>query len=429
MTNYEPENKCVDSLFGLTKENKTCNQIDSDEFTNKPTEKILVSYDTPQELKQLGGKLKSEAFNLVKRSTDTIQISMEIKFFNQILQSLTNFRINVKHSPTGHVYFVQELLTFKIVSKNNLYFILITITIYLFYYGHEKVTEIVSGDAFNSDRILGDILDILSFSLAILTINYSYQIIVKYHSSIDPSSRKPQYGDFNFLFPLSANKKTKYSNLVLDLIHNCKENITNEIKMKCIEKLDKFSYDYNLFSTCFSIFAIFCISRLFKYAIIYRPLEIIVKSIRVIIFNIIEFSIFFLLIFFSFALFGLSVFGSSLEEYQSFDKACLTLIGIIFGELYYEKYYEYSSLIGTFYFCSYVIVIFIIMFNILSVVITESYASVKNYLNSESQKLHIKHGSAFIQRNFNYIIYFNLMKNKYEYDMRVIIESKLLVLC
>jgi hypothetical protein len=69
-----------------------------------------------------------------------------------------------------------------------------------------------------------------------------------------------------------------------------------------------------------------------------------VKSIRVIIFKIIEFSIFFLLVFFSFVLFGLSVFGSSLEEYQSFDKACLTLIGIIFGELHYEKYHEYSNL-------------------------------------------------------------------------------------
>jgi hypothetical protein len=427
LTNYESENICVKSIFDITNHNKTCNQIYSDEFVNKPTEKILVAYESVDDLKKLGEKLKLEALNLVERSTDTVKISMQMNFFNQVLQSFTNFRINVKHSPTGHVYYIQELLTIKIVSKNNFYFILITITIYLFYYGHEKVTEIASGDAFNSDRILGDILDLISFSLAILTINYSYQIIVKYHTPIDPLSSSSQPGDFNYLLPFKGNKKLKYSNLVLDLIHNCKRDLTDEIKMKCFEKFDKFLYDYNLFSACFSIFAIFCTSRLFKYAIIYRPLEIIVKSIRVIIFNIIEFSIFFLLIFFSFVLFGMSVFGSSLEEYQSFDKACLTLIGIIFGELHYEKYYEYSSLIGTFYFCSYVIVIFIIMFNILSVVITESYATVKNYLNSESQKLHIKHGSAFIQRNFNYIIYFNLMKNKYEYDMRVIIESKLIV--
>jgi hypothetical protein len=411
-------------MNALFEENKTCEPIHSDEFANTPTEKILIAYESTRDLKKFGGILREAALKLVSHATDTIQISMEMKFFNQALQSLTNFRVNVKHSPTGHIYYIQELLTFKVVSKNNLYFILVMITVYLFYYGHEKVTEIVSGDAFNSDRFLGDVLDIGCFSLAILTINYAYQIIVRYHTSIDPSSRKPQRGDFNYLFPLNSYKKLKYSNLVLDLIYNCKENLTKEMKMVCIEKMDKFSYDYNLFSTCFSIFAIFCISRLFKYAIIYRPLEIIVKSIKVIIFNIIEFSIFFLLVFFSFVLFGLSVFGSSLEEYQSFDKACLTLIGIIFGELHYEKYHEYSSLIGTFYFCSYVIVIFIIMFNILSVVITESYASVKNYLTSDSQKLHIKHGSAFIQRNFNYIIYFNLMKNKYEYDMRVIIESE-----
>ena len=358
------------------------------------------------------------------------------------MKTLSKFQFNLIQSPTGQIYYTQDNLTLRILPIHDFYFILCALLVYLFYYGYEKFNEISSGDAFSSDRIMGDILDVISFSLALLAIGYSTKIILKYRALVLDDSTSPNgfihQKDFDFLanmkkFGREGTKvRSTSSNLILDLIYTCidtkhlPQNVTKSLKIECIEKLDNYSNEYYLFYSYFTIFSIICLTRLFKYSIIHRPLEIIVKSIRTILINLIEFSMFFLLIFFGFVLFGISVFGPTMQEYQTFNRACLTLVGIIFGELKYEKYYEYSSLIGTCYFCAYVIVIYIVMFNILSAVITESYASVKNYLNSDSQKLHIRHGSAFIQRNFNILIHYNFIKDKYEYEMKAILEGRIM---
>jgi ABC-type polysaccharide/polyol phosphate export permease len=122
-------------------------------------------------------------------------------------------------------------------------------------------------------------------------------------------------------------------------------------------------------------------------------------------------------------MFGVRVFGSIMSEYQTVEMAVITLVSVLLGDLKYEKYYEYNESIGTFYFCSYAIVIAIICFNIISAIINESYESVKSYLNDESQRYHITPDNEYVQRNFNFII--KLKLNYYEAEMRVVLEGKL----
>lgn len=128
-----------------------------------------------------------------------------------------------------------------------------------------------------------------------------------------------------------------------------------------------------------------------------------------------------MLIYFGFALFGLNAFGATMEGYSTLNKACLTLTAIVFGQLDFEKYYEYDSVIGTTYFCLYVIVFVIILFNILSVVVTESYKSIKDYLSSDSQELNVVPDSIFIKRNFNQLVKIKL--RYYEKDVKTILEG------
>jgi len=128
----------------------------------------------------------------------------------------------------------------------------------------------------------------------------------------------------------------------------------------------------------------------------------------------------------AFAMFGERVFGSIMSEYQTVEMAVITLVSILLGDLKYEKYYEYNEFIGTFYFCSYAIVIAIICFNIISAIINESYESVKSYLNDESQRYHITPDNEYVQRNFNFII--KLKLNHYKTEMRVVLEGKLRII-
>jgi hypothetical protein len=266
----------------------------------------------------------------------------------------------------------------------------------LIYYGYEKILEIYKGEFLESYRLLSDISDMLMLWFLIKTLLCTIILIriskVKFYVNHD----KPSY----------------YFNLT-DIIQSNNIDYYNMVTIY-IDEYYYFIYNYN-------VFTVVSFSRLLKHSILYRPLEIIVRSLLTICYNLLQFSPFVILVFIAFALFGVSVFSSLINEFQTLNKAILTLISILLGELNFDKYYEYNQYIGTVYFCSYVIVIAIICFNILSAIINESYESVRNFLNDDSQKYHITPDNEFVQRNFNFIIKMKL--NRYEPDVRKILEG------
>jgi len=266
-----------------------------------------------------------------------------------------------------------KVFTLKITENINKKIIFAFTIIFLIYYGYEKLIEIYKGDFFKSYRLISDLLDLMIFWYAIMTLICSARLTKIINSKIGSKS-------FNLIQTIQLNDDDYY-NLI------------------CVYVDEYFYFIFN-----FSMFTVVSFTRLLKHAIVYRPFEIIIRSLRTICYNILQFSPFVFLVFVAFAMFGVGVFSSLLSEFQTLEMAVITLVSILLGELNYEKYYEYNGFIGTLYFCSYVIVIAIICFNIISAIINEAYESVKNYLNDESQKYHITPDNEYVQRNFNFLI-------------------------
>lgn len=169
------------------------------------------------------------------------------------------------------------------------------------------------------------------------------------------------------------------------------------------------------------MFLIVSSCRLIKYSIVYRPLDIILKSFTAIFSSLARFSLVFLLIFMGFALFGKCVLGSQLDEYATLNRACLTLTLIVFGQLNFERYYEFDAIVGTLFYCSYIMVVVIVMFNIVSAVITEAFRCIKEFMSQEAQQLNLLPDSVYIKRNFNLLVMFKL--RFYKNDVKSILEG------
>lgn len=357
-----------------------CTQLNSKEnLENK-------EFTDEQNFHDLNTKKLKEMFY---ESKNKFAKSIDVEFII-VDEFVKRLQISIKINPTSLITFEHSIFSFRLTecerNRNLLYLLL---GFYLAYYGYEKIHEIARGQFLNSQKLLFDILDLINFYLAIMSIFYAYNF---YNSNSKELDSILKYKNFN-----------------------------SQINAK--ELLKNFVNDYRLYFEYFSMFYIVSFSRFFKYSIIYRPFDIIVKSIKTIFSNIFQFSFFFLVIYFGFALFGLSVFGSEMQEFSSLKRACLTLTGIVFGELKFKNYYEYHHFIGTAYFCLYVITIVIILFNILSVVITESYRSIKTFMKSESQKLNIVPDCYFLKRNFNYLV--NFKSKYYEERMREMLEGRI----
>ena len=325
---------------------------------------------------------------------------------------MSDFQLIFTQSPADTLTY-----SFKIVSLNLSdllrpnFLKFIAITIFLVYYGYEKLSEIYKGDFFTSSRIINDVLDILSFWYGIHTIIYCISI---------------QFGAYKKIWNFknsSINNSSNQTDLLLNLENLIKFEKSNNYSTYN-EDLNILIDDYYFMVYHFNIFTVFSFSRLLKLSIIYRPMEVIVRSLYAVCFDFLKFFPFFILVFMSFALFGLNVFGSFMENYKTLDQSILTLIEIALGELFYEKYYTFDSYIGTGYFIIYVIVIFLVGFNILSAIVNESFETVKKFLKSDSQRLHITPDSEFIQRNFNLII--NSKLKNYNHDMRLVLTGKFL---
>ena len=248
-------------------------------------------------------------------------------------------------------------------------------------------------------RIINDLLDLCGFWFGIRTIILSMSIVHFLEKGLSGLNSSEKFDLENFI--KSCPSQNPNFNDALNILMD----------------------DYFFLIYYFNTFTVFSFARLLKLSIVCRPLEVIVRSAKVVCFDLLKFSPFFLLVFFSFALFGLNVFGSFMENYKTLKLSIVTLIEIAFGELFYESFYEFNSVIGTVYFCAYVIVVFLICFNIFSAITNESFESVKSFLNSENQRWNVIADSAFIQRNFNLII--NARLQKYEHNMRLVLTGKL----
>lgn len=333
-------------------------------------------------------QLSTLLLNEIGQSTRLL--SIELIIFNNNSKTLSDFRLIVKKSPSGLNFLNWKIFTLKLTEIFHLKIIFSLSGLFLAYYGYEKINEIRKGEFLKPYRLLGDIFDIMIFWFSIMTLICSVRLYKFLSISINLYK-------FN-LNDIIQSKDDDYYNIIMIYID-----------------------EYYYFIYNFSMFTVVSFSRLLKHSIIYRPFEIIIRSLRTICYNILQFSPFVFLIFIAFALFGVSVFSPIMSEYETLSSAIITLISILLGELNYEKYYDYNSFIGTVYFCSYVIVIAIICFNIISAIITESYESVKTYLNDESQKYHITPDNENVQRNFNLII--RLKLDNYAPDVRIILEA------
>ena len=341
-------------------------------------------------------------------------ISIEILTFNQELGVLTDLSIFLTISPSGRVRFNDRVFSVLISATDHYVVVFFMVIFYLAYYGYEKVNELLNGDLLVSTNFLMHLFDFLSIYAGILTVFYSGQLLrflMVYDYKQSTSSAAP-----------STQRKSTFN--LVSLITKCNSLDSSSSGSGYYEEINKYLDNYYYFHFASVTFATVALTRFFKLAIIYRPLEIIIKSICSIFFNIFKFSLFFLIVFFAFALFGVTVFGKSLAEFQTFSDSCWTLVAFIFGELNYDKYFELNELIGTCYFCSFIVAIIILGFNLLSVVIAESFVSVKAYLYSDSQRMHIKPSALYVQRNFNYLIDFKL--SRYEYHVKVALEQMVL---
>ncbi|RNA10041.1 hypothetical protein BpHYR1_001394 [Brachionus plicatilis] len=43
----------------------------------------------------------------------------------------------------------------------------------------------------------------------------------------------------------------------------------------------------------------------------------------------------------------MSMFGQTIKSYSTLQSSCLTLVGIVFGELNFKNYYNHNSSVGT----------------------------------------------------------------------------------
>lgn len=325
----------------------------------------------------------------MKRNTRLF--SIELIVYNHDLKSLSDFKVFIKKSPTGMHYLSWKIFTLKISENLHLRFILLFSVVFLVYYGVEKAKEIGKGEFLKPYRLLGDIFDLMIFWFLCMTLTYAVRLIKFLNISVNVNK-------FN----------------LVEIIQSSNDNYYNLIKI--------YINEYYYFIYYFNMFTVISFSRLLKHSILIRPLEIIIRSLRTICYNLLQFSPFVILIFSAFSLFGVALFSSLMSEYQTLGAAILTLTSILLGDLKYEKYYEYNSLIGTIYFCSYAVVIAIVCFNIISAIVNESYESVRNYLNDESQKYHVTPDNEYVQRNFNYII--KLKLGDYEPDVRLILDGR-----
>lgn len=353
-------------------------------------------------------------FDLVGNTTSVNTSAVMIEHLEQLIRSrpvrlatvklfimrkyLTKIEIQMAQSASGKLTFNSRIHSLKL---NRLVFykvMCIMLAFYAIYYGYEKVREIGQGELISSQRLLTNLLDFFSIYLALMTIIYLF--------------------DLEYYFDVDAIRRA----------YTCKRSLPNDTSrwlnpndMQHEQLLSELVACYRSFYEYFSVFYIVSLSRMFKYSIVYRPLEILVKSLKTIFYNVFQFSLLFLAIYFGFALFGMSVFGSSMLEYASFYKACLTLTVIVFGQLNFDSYYEFDSFLGTSYCCLYVVMIVIVSFNIMYAVITESYVSIKSYLSTESQLLNVVPDCYFIKRNFNFLV--KLKLPHYDSQIRDILEG------
>lgn len=123
------------------------------------------------------------------------------------------------------------------------------------------------------------------------------------------------------------------------------------------------------------------------------------------------------------ALFGLNSFGARFAEFATLKQSCFTLSLIIFGQLKFECYYSYAAILGTIYYCFYITFVVIVMFNIVSAVITEAFRTIKDYLSLEAQQLNLFPDSVYIKRNFNLLVILKL--RFYKKDIKNILESNI----
>lgn len=324
-------------------------------------------------------------------------ISKNLRAFNFeffIIDSfLSVYNLSVEINPTGAVKVKDDIFSFNINDKIRMRrsYLLVVMGFFLIYYGYETLQDILSGEFLSTQRLVMEGLDLLNFYFLSMSIFYLYTFTYLHKA------------DF---LPFLKGFGNKQGSVVRQIIVDCVESFKN-------------------FSNFFSCFFIISFGRLFKYSIIFRPFEIIVKSIKTICFNIYQFSLFYTLIFIGFALFGMSMFGQTIKSYSTLQSSCLTLVGIVFGELNFKNYYNHNSSVGTIYFCLYVITVVIILFNILCVVITESYRSMKFYMKSESQRLNVVPDCYFIRRNFNLLVKIKL--KYYQPEMRAILEGMVMM--
>ena len=307
---------------------------------------------------------------------------------NKQHRTLSVLKIILINSPSRMSSFKTEIESVGEISVSLIYSSLLFL-LYLLYYGYEKLIN----PYLMFKNIAENLLDFSGFIFGMRSLIYSSDLVFNYLNDQNYElDRIEELTAVDQLFNL------KYFDLA-NMIHKS-----------------------SLYTKYFSVFSMIICSRLFKYLVIWKPLEIIAISIKTISINIVLFAPFIITIFLGFALFGQSVFGASMIEYQTFSSSIITLIRVIFGDFNYESYYQFHSFIGTVYFCFFVIIIVIVCFNILSVVITESYEEVKVNLSKEKWSLVRHSDSPFVERNVNLV--FALKKKFYKPEICLVLKGK-----
>jgi hypothetical protein len=112
----------------------------------------------------------------------------------------------------------------------------------------------------------------------------------------------------------------------------------------------------------------------------------------------------FVVLFAAYALLGWRLFGQSNRAYSTMHRSCLTLIGLLLSPSNHNDKSldsESTTLVEAVYLTWYALMVYLFGFNVIWAVLTETFASTKRQMTSESAQLHVHSHivSGYVKRN------------------------------
>lgn len=330
-------------------------------------------------------------YNWIDRGTRAL--FFEIKVYNADINKFGNLMIFFEFLPTGgiesrvHTNINSLLFGNKIVLYTM--FNVLLLLVFIIYYLVEEIFEIIE---FKWKYFLLDwsITDITLLMCSFTILYYEFMLYANGAFTITPVSTDTN--EFN-----SPNNQRIFQKL---------------------HQINKKKYFY------VAVFCYIALFKLFKYLQIFQSMKVLIYTLRKCFLNVLEFALLFLVIFFAFIFTGYELFGVENLDYCTYTIGSITLLRLLLGDFDYRQYQQLNEFIGTLFFLSYIIIIYLLLSNMLVAIISEIYETIRqlndnlniNLLNSNSNKFNLNninnyYTTFFIKRNYKYLLSLFINRN------------------